>query len=98
MNKLIDAICANFDVNLNVNNEKYKRFDVADAIAAKMTNEINEFLVCFENVTNLNIEIFEIVFDEIVVEIVEIVVVFLFFFLLKRDFIVLIISFFTIFV
>ena len=48
-----NSIFASFDVNLNVNNEKCKRFDVVDAIVAKMTNEINEFLDRFENVTNL---------------------------------------------
>ena len=58
---------------MNVNNEKCERFDVVDAIVAKMTNEINESFDRFEIVTNLNIENFVVVFDEIVVEIVEIV-------------------------
>ena len=55
-----------------------------------MTNEIDEFLVCSENVTNLNIEKFDVVvdemIDEIVCEIVEIVDEILFFSLLKLRF------------
>ena len=89
MSKSIDAILANFDINLNVNNAKCERFDVVD-----VANEINEFFVCFENVTNLKIEIFEIVLSEIdEIVIVEIVIVILFLFLLKRNFVALIISF-----
>ena len=68
-NEIIDVT-----IILNQNN----CFDVA-----KMMNEINKFFDNFENVTNLNIEVFEIVnkidnksFDEkivkIIVEIVEI--------------------------
>ena len=85
-----DAVFARFDVILNVNNEKRERFDVAE-----VASEINEFLVCFEDVTDLNIEIFDVVFDEMIDEIVCEIVELLSFFLLKRDFIVLIVSFFT---
>ena len=75
----VDVIFSFFNVILYVKNEKRERFDVNDAIVAKMTNEINEFLVCFENVTNLKIEIFEIVLSEID----KIVVVILFLFFIK---------------
>ena len=50
---------------MNINNEKCKRVDVVDAIVAKMTNEINEFLDRFENVIDLNIENFNVVLNEI---------------------------------
>ena len=68
---MIDTIFTNFDVILNVNIEKRERFD--DIVDAKMTNEIDEFLDRFENVIDLDIENFVVVFDEIVVEIDEIV-------------------------
>ena len=67
---VVDAIFANFDIILNTINEKRERFDVVDTIVAKMIDEINEFLVCFENVTNLNIKNFDIVVDEMIDKIV----------------------------
>ena len=80
---------------------KRERFDeiICFDVAAEITSEIDEFLICFENVTDLDIENFVVVLseiDEIVDEIVvdEIVVEILFFSLLKFRFEVLIISFF----
>ena len=64
-----------------------------------MTNEINEFLVCFENVTNLNIEKFDVsvdkMIDKIVCKIVEIVDEILFLSLLKFRFETFLIIFFA---
>ena len=92
----IDAIFANFDVNLNVNNEKCKRFDKIICFdVAKMTNEINEFLDCFDDMTNLNNEIFVVFLNEIN-KIVEIVVVILFFSLLKFRFETILFIFFVV--
>ena len=95
----IDAVFARFDVDFDVNIERRERFDVVDAIVSKVTNEVKEFLVCFENVTDLDIEIFVVVLkkiDEIVDKIVDEI---LFFFLLKFRFeTTLIISFFIDFV
>ena len=83
----MSELFTNFDVILNVNKKKCERFDVVDAIAAKVTNEIDEFLDRSEDVTNLNIKNFVVVLSEIVVEI-------LFLFLLKFRFETLTISFF----
>ena len=69
--QVVDAVFANFDVILSVNTERRELFDVSDVIVAKVTSEVNEFLDRFENVIDLEIENFEIVFDEIVVEIVD---------------------------
>ena len=67
---------------LSVDIEKDERFDVNDVIVAKMTSVDRS-----ESVIDLEIENFEVVFDEIVVEIVdevdEIVVEILSFSLLK---------------
>ena len=67
---------------LNVNNEKCERFDVVDAIVAKISNEINKFFDRSENVINLNIENFDVVLNEIdeIDKIVVIEMLFLFFF------------------
>ena len=67
-------------------------FDVA-----KITNEINNFFVYFENVIDLNIENFVVVLNEIDFEIVNEIVEFLFF-LLKFRFEILIILLFIDFV
>ena len=63
-----------------------------------MTNEINEFFVCFENVINLNIENFVVVLNKIDFEIVNKIVEFFFFSLLKFRFETLIILLFNNFV
>ena len=88
--QVVYAVFANFDVILNVDIERRELFDVSDVIAAKMTSEVDEFLDRFEDVTDLEIENFEVVFDEIVVEIVDevdkIVVEILSFSLLKLRF------------
>ena len=101
INEQFDAIFANFDmiftflnIILYVKNEKRDRYDENnDFDVAKMTNETNNFFVCFENVTNLNIENFEIVFDKIVV---KIVIEILFLFLLKFRFETFLIIFFVV--
>ena len=84
----------------NVNKKKRERLCETQNICfdvAKMTNEINEIFVCFENVTNLNIENFDVVVDEmidkIVCENVDKIVEILFYFLLKFRFETLIIFF-----
>ena len=82
----MSELFTNFDVILNVNKKRCERFDVADAIVAKMTNEIDEFLDRFENVTNLNIENFVVVLNEIDEIVDKIVVEILFLFLLKFRF------------
>ena len=91
---VVDAIFTNFDIISNVNNAKRERFDeiqnICFDVATKITNEINEFLVCFEIVTNLNIENFDVVVDkmisEIDCEIVDEICEILFFFLLQFRF------------
>ena len=71
--QVVDAVFASFDVILNVDTERREFFDVSDAIAAEVTGGVDEFLDRFEDVIDLEIENFEVVFDEVVVEIVEIV-------------------------
>ena len=59
---------------MDVDNGRCKRFDVADAIAAEVTNEVDEFLDRSESVTDLEIEVFVVVLseiDEVVCEIVD---------------------------
>ena len=96
INEQFDAISKKFDVIftflnmiLYVKSEKRDRFDENICFdVAKMTNEINKFLVCFESVTNLKFENFEVVLNEIdeIDEIVVIEMLFLSFFLLKFRF------------
>ena len=50
---------------MSVNNERCERFDVADAIAAKVASEVDEFLDRSENVTSLDIENFVVVLSEV---------------------------------
>ena len=61
----IDAIFARFDVDFDVIIKRRERFDVVDAIVAKMTNEIKKFLDRSWYVIDLNIENFEVLFDEV---------------------------------
>ena len=86
-----DAIFARFDADFDVDIERHERFDdVVDAIDVEMTSEINEFLDRSESVTDLNIENFDVVVDEmiseVVCEIVDEIVEILSFSLLKLRF------------
>ena len=92
--RIIDTIFTRFDISFDINIEKCKRFDkiICIDVATEITNEIDKFLICFESVTNLNIENFVVV-DEIDFEIVDKIVEFLFFSLLKFRFETLIIFF-----
>ena len=64
-------IFALFDVILYVESEKREHFDdVVDAIDAEMTSEIDEFLDRSGNMTDSDIENFDIVVDEMIDEIV----------------------------
>ena len=83
--QVVDAIFASFDVILSVNDERRERFDVVE-----VTSEVSDaFLDRSENVSNLDIENFVVVFDEIVevvVELVDEIDEILFFSLLKLRF------------
>ena len=94
---VVDVVFTRFDFILNVNNVKRERFDEMIDIktienqnicfdVAEMTSEINEFLVYSENVSNLDIENFDEIVDEMIDEIVCEIVEILFFSLLKFRF------------
>ena len=71
---------------LYVESERRDRFDENICFdVAEVTNEIDEFLICSESVTDLDIENFDVVVDEIdeIDEVVIVEMLFLFFFLLK---------------
>ena len=91
-----DVVFKLFDVFLYVGSGRRERFgDVVDAIDAGVAGGVGGFLGRSGDVTDLDIENFEIVFGMIdgVVVVVVVKMLFLFFFLLKRDFIVLTIFF-----
>ena len=71
--RIVDAIFTRFDISFDVNIERCERFDeiICIDVATEIANEINRFLICSESVTNLNIENFVVVVDEIDFEIVD---------------------------
>ena len=73
--QVVDAIFTRFDTILNVDKERDKRFDkiICFDVATEITNEISRFLDRSEEMTNLDIEIFVVVLNEIVEIVDEIV-------------------------
>ena len=86
--RVVDAISTRFDTSFDVDIEKCERFDeiICIDVVAKIANEIDRFLICSGNVTDLDIENFVVVVDEIDFEIVDEIVELLSFFLLKFRF------------
>ena len=71
--QVVDAVFASFGVILGVDTERRKPFGeiICFGVAAEIANEVDRFLDRFEGVTEPEIENFVVVFDEIVVGIVD---------------------------